>query len=178
MSSDLPRLALRSGPGLTFPGLAAAYLREYLDKIRLAVGRLDDDALWWRPAPGTNSAGNLVIHLTGNLSLWILQGIGGEPYERDRAGEFAAERAGTRDEVLGALSEVVERCVAVVADLEDGDLTARFGVQGYDLDVRAALFHAVEHMSYHTGQIVWIAKQHLARSGAEGFEFYPQHAGE
>lgn len=178
MTTDLPRLALRSGPGRSFPELAAAYLREYLDKIRMAAERLDDDALWWRPATGTNSAGNLVIHLAGNLSLWVLDGIGGETYERDRAGEFAAEHAGTRDEVLGRLAQVVERCAGVVTGLDAGDLDARCGVQGYDLDVRAALFHAVEHMSYHTGQIVWIAKQHLARTGEDGFEFYPHHAGE
>lgn len=173
-----PRLALRIGPGRPLPELAAAYLTEYLDKIRLSLERLDDDALWWRPAPGTNSAGNLVLHLAGNLSLWVLRGIGGEPYERDRAGEFAAERTGTRDEVLGRLAEVVERATEALSRLSPQDLDARLQVQGYETDVRSALLHALEHASYHTGQIVWIAKQRLAADGDEPFEFYPHHAGE
>jgi len=176
VSNETLRLALRRGRGRSFQGLAAAYLTEYLDKIRLAVGHLDDDALWWRPAPGTNSAGNLLLHLAGNLSLWLLQGVGGRPYERDRAGEFAADRSAARDELLDRLGTVVEECAALVEGLAESDLGAPVALQGYDVDARAAVFHAVEHMSYHTGQIVWIAKQHAAASG--GFELYPQHAGE
>jgi uncharacterized damage-inducible protein DinB len=174
--ASLPRLALRRG-ARSFQALAAAYLVEYLDKIRLAVGHLDDDGLWWRPAPGTNSAGNLLVHLAGNLSLWLLQGVGGRPYRRDRAGEFAADRIAGRDELLDRLARVVAECGEVVAGLAPEDLARPVALQGYDVDVLAALFHAVEHMSYHTGQIVWIAKQHAAAAGG-GFEFYPQHAGE
>lgn len=178
----LPRLALSRGPGLSMPQLAAAYLAEYLDKIRLAIGPLDDDALWWRPAEGTNSIANLMIHLQGNLSLWLLQGVGGEPYDRDRAGEFSADR-GVGDSSAGAeelsagLGEVVEACRRVLEDLSPDDLGALVTVQGYRGDLRGVVFHAVEHMSYHTGQIVWIAKLRRAEAG-DGFEFYPQHAGE
>lgn len=175
----LPRLALSRGPGRAFPELAAAYLVEYLDKIRIALAPLDDGALWWRPAPGTNSAGNLVVHLAGNLSLWILGGVGGRPYERDRAGEFAADRsAGSKAEVLDRLAAVVEECGEVLAGLSEADLARPVHVQGYDVDLLAAIFHPVEHMSYHVGQIVWIAKQHLASRGEELFELYPQHARE
>jgi len=175
-TADLPRLALRRG-ARPFVALAAAYLVEYMDKIRLAVGHLDDDALWWRPAPGTNSAGNLLIHLAGNLSLWVLQGVGGRPYPRDRAGEFAADRSAGGEQLLGRLGRVVEECVEVVEGLGPDDLARPVALQGYEVDVLAALFHAVEHMSYHTGQLVWIGKQHALAAG-EGFELYPQHAGE
>lgn len=174
-----PRIALRAGPGRPFPQLAAAYLEEYLDKIRIALAALDDGEVWWRPAAGTNSAGNLVVHLAGNLSLWILAGIGGRPYERDRAGEFAAgPEAGSRDEILDRLAAVVGECREVLEAVDEADLDRRVTIQGYDLDVRAAVFHPVEHMSYHAGQIVWIAKQRLAARGDELFELYPQHAGE
>jgi len=178
----VPRLALSRGPGLSLPALAAAYLAEYLDKIRLAIGPLDDDALWWRPAEGTNSIANLLIHLRGNLSLWLLQGVGGVPYDRDRAGEFSADRSDTNrgaggEELSAGLGEVVEACRRVLEDLSPDDLGALVNVQGYRGDLRGVVFHAVEHMSYHTGQIVWIAKLRRAEQG-DGFEFYPQHAGE
>ena len=46
-------------------------------------------------------------------------------------------------------------------------------IQKYELDGYRALFHTVEHMSYHTGQIVLLAKL----LGAT-LDFYPQHRGE
>lgn len=175
---SLPRLALSTCSGASFQRQAAAYLVEYLDKIRLALDSLDDEMLWWRPAPGTNSAANLVIHLTGNLSLWVLKALGGREYERHRAAEFAADRTAGKGELLAALEEVVEGCGPVLEGLSEEDLGREVDVQGYRCDAFSAAFHAVEHMSYHTGQIVWIAKQALAAKGEAVFEFYPQHRGE
>jgi len=177
-STTLPRLALRRSRGQSFQSQSAAYLTEYLDKIRLAVAELDDDELWRRPAPGTNSAANLVLHLTGNLSLWVLKSVGGEDYERHRSAEFAADKSAGKEQLLTGLAAVVERSCAVLAALSDDDLGRRLDVQGYVCDAFTAAYHAVEHMSYHTGQIVWIAKQALAAAGDEVFEFYPQHEGE
>lgn len=174
-STDLPSLALDQGSGRPFPAVAASYLREYLDKIRLATAALEEDDLWFRPAPGTNSIGNLLLHLTGNLSLWLLSGVGGRPYLRDRAAEFSADKSASRDELLARLTEVVEDAATLVTALDDTDLRRPAAIQGYDTDVLSAVFHATEHMSYHTGQIVWIAKQALARRG-EFLEFYPRHS--
>lgn len=178
MSGELPTTALSHGPARSLPELAARYLDEYLDKIRLAVVRLTDDQLWWRPAPGTNSAGNLLVHLEGNLSLWILGGLGGREVRRDRAAEFSLrgrEGAPGSEELVERLAGVVGECRRVLEESVGEDLSAEVEVQGYRVDRMGALFHAVEHMSYHTGQIVWIVKQ--LRSD-EPLEFYPQHAGE
>jgi uncharacterized damage-inducible protein DinB len=162
-----PRIALARGPAGGLPELASRYLEEYLDKIRVSLERLDEDQIWWRPAPGTNSAGNLVLHLSGNLSLWILSGVGGRPFERHRSEEFAADRSHGRSELLSRLEEVVAACRGVLGSLEAEDLEREAEIQGYDVDVLGAVFHAVEHMSYHAGQIVWIAKS-LTNGGGEG----------
>jgi uncharacterized damage-inducible protein DinB len=114
--------------------------------------------------------GNLVLHICGNLSLWILKGLGDVDYVRDRAGEFQAERALSRDELLALLDETVARCRSV---LDDVNLDRRLSLQGYEVDGTAALYHAVEHASQHTGQVLYIVKQL-----APGFELYPQHADE
>jgi uncharacterized damage-inducible protein DinB len=161
---------------LPLPLIASHYLGQYLDKIRHCVGLLSEDEAWWRPAPGTNSVANLLLHLRGNLSLWVLNALGGETNSRHRGAEFAADRSAGKDEALAALAEAVERCQRVLARLSESDLAAGREVQGYATDGRGALFHAVEHMSYHTGQIVWITKQAVA--GRAAIEFYPQHAGE
>lgn len=179
MSDSVPTTALSRGPAGALPELAARYLEEYLDKIRIAVDRLDDllqdDELWWRPAPGTNSIGNLLLHLAGNLSLWILAGVGGQEYERDRAGEFAATGGEGAEELLARLTDVVAACRRVLEGLEGRDLAEELDIQSYRVDLLGAVFHAVEHMSYHTGQIVWIVKQ---LRPDEPLEFYPLHAGE
>jgi len=178
-ATAVPRLALRRAVDASFQQQAAAYLEEYLDKITLALADLDDAALWWRPAPGTNSAGNLLVHLTGNLSLWVLKSIGGRPYERHRSAEFAAgPEAGSKAELLARLAEVVEGCREILTAVSDADLAVSLQVQGYTMNTLSAVFHAVEHMSYHSGQVVWIAKQALAAQGREIFELYPHHAGE
>ena len=156
--------------------IAGHYLEQYLDKIRHCVSLLSEDEVWWRPAPGTNSVANLLLHLRGNLSLWILNALGGEANPRHRSAEFAADHSATKAEALAGLEEVIERCQGVLARLADAALDEARTVQGYATDGRGALFHAVEHMSYHTGQIVWITKQ--ATAGRAEIEFYPQHQSE
>ena len=156
--------------------LADSYLVQYLDKIELATAALPDAALWWRANERSNSIANLVLHLRGNLSLWILAGLGGEPFDRHRAAEFAARDDTPRDELLAALAATVARCRAVLARLAADELDRERRIQGYAVDGWAALFHAVEHMSYHTGQIVLLAKQLLPPEVE--LEFYPQHRDE
>jgi uncharacterized damage-inducible protein DinB len=176
-AAELPRLALDQPPGRPFPAVAASHLRESLDKIRIATAGLDDGDLWFRPAPGTNSIGNLMLHLVGNLSLWLLAGVGGREFHRDRAGEFAADRTAGRDELLARLSATVDEARALLDSLDDEATRRLVHIQRYDTDVLTAIFHAAEHMSYHTGQILWIAKLRLAARG-RSFELYPRHAKE
>ena len=176
MSSEPVVTALSRGPCPSFHLLSARYLDEYCAKIRVVAEELDEDQLWWRPAEGTNSVGNLLLHLVGNLSLWILQGVGGETYERDRAGEFAASGGPGREELLSGLESVVARCREVLERDRENSLDRQLDIQGYSVDARGAMFHAVEHMGYHTGQIVWAVK--LLLGSRHGIEFYPRHSSE
>jgi uncharacterized damage-inducible protein DinB len=154
-------------------GFADQYWQEYMGKIESAVSPLSEEQVWWRPNEASNSIANLLAHLTGNLSQWVLEGLAGEAYERHREAEFAARGGATKAELLADLRKTVERCRAAVARLGDAELDRPRRIQKYGLDGYAALFHAVEHMSYHTGQIVLLAKM----MGAE-LDFYPQHRGE
>jgi uncharacterized damage-inducible protein DinB len=153
---------------------AVELLGEYLRKIEAAVPLLTESQVWWRANPHSNSIGNLLLHLEGNLSQWLLAGLGGQPYERRRSAEFAAHEGAPARELLARLRDVVQRCIAVAASIDDDALAARHEIQGYARDGFGVLLHAVEHMSYHTGQIVLLVKQ-LAGEG--GIEFYPHLAG-
>ena len=50
--------------------------------------------MWARPNQDSNSVGNLLIHLTGNVTEWILGGVGGRSYKRYRAGELCKRVTG------------------------------------------------------------------------------------
>ena len=152
---------------------ADTYWDEYLRKIEAAVEPLSEEQLWWRANEASNSVGNLLAHLHGNLSQWVLAGLAGEPFERHRSEEFAARGGATKQRLLDDLRATVTRCRAAVARLDDEALSQPRKIQKYDVEGHAALFHAVEHMSYHTGQIVLLAKMLGAR-----LDFYPQHRGE
>ncbi len=106
--------------------------------------------------------GNLVLHLCGNARQWIVAGVAGGEDARDRPAEFAAREGMTAAE----LTEVLERTLAEVDRALEGldlaRLEAPCTVQGIETTGFGALYHAVEHFSMHTGQILWITK---ARSG-------------
>ena len=176
MTAEKPPVtsALSHGATASFPELAARFLEEYTAKIGFALERLPPERLWWRPTAGANSAGNLVLHLCGNLSLWLLASVGGEPFVRDRAGEFAASGGADAAELMRRLRSVVGRCTALLRGLDRDELARPLTIQGYDTNVLGAVFHAVEHMSYHTGQFLYLLKQSLT-PGAERVELYPQH---
>ncbi len=144
---------------------------QYLGKIEACVGLLDAAQVWWRPNAASNSVGNLLLHLVGNLSQWMLAGLGGQSYERHRSEEFAAEGGASPDDLLRELHEVVAQCRLLTRRLGPSDLARTVTIQGRERDGFAIVLHAVEHAAYHTGQIVLITKQ-LVGDTTE-IEFYP-----
>jgi uncharacterized damage-inducible protein DinB len=136
---------------------------DYLPKIRRCLETLPEDDIWWRPNPSSNSVGNLVLHLAGNIRQWIVSGVGGGVDIRKRDREFAA--AGEKEDAgwsRARLSDHLEATLAGVdetlATLDPADLLKRTVVQGMDVTFLEAVFHAVEHFSMHTGQIIYITK--------------------
>jgi uncharacterized damage-inducible protein DinB len=155
----------------TLPQEAHRLFAEYLGKIERCVGLLSTEQLWWRPNPACTSVGNILLHLCGNLSQWVLAGLGGVPFERHRHEEFAAVGGQDGATLLGRLGEVVSACRDVASDLPDETLGQVFVIQGITGTGFGVLLHAIEHMAYHTGQIIYIAKQ-LVGEQVE-VEFYP-----
>jgi hypothetical protein len=68
----LVRQVLGPPIGQPFIDRSRRYLSaEYLPKIRRCLGAIPDQELWWRPGPRSNSIGNLMLHLAGNIRQWI-----------------------------------------------------------------------------------------------------------
>jgi uncharacterized damage-inducible protein DinB len=155
---------------------ADKYFGQYLDKIAHCVSMLSEEQIWWTPNAACNSVGNLLLHLSGNLTQWVLGGIAQTAFERHRSLEFAARETAPKSELMAGLADVVARARHAIREMSSADLTRAIRVQGYDTDGLGVVLHVVEHMSYHTGQIVAITKQ--LQGPAAGIEFYPQHRGE
>lgn len=146
--------------GRRFLELSSEYLtREYLPKIRSAIAGLSQEELWWRPHEASNSIGNLLLHLTGNLRQWVLSGLGGETDRRARQEEFDARDGPTSEELLTRLSAAVESAGKVIREIDPETLQEERVIQGRRVPVMRAVYHAVEHFAGHTGQILLLTKQ-------------------
>jgi len=133
---------------------------EYPRKIQLCLDMLPPDALWRRPDAGSNSIGNLLLHLQGNVRQWIVSSVGGAPDRRHRASEFAATDGSDAVTLFAALRTTLDEADAVIAGLSVDDLASRRTIQGRDVTVFDAVYHVVEHFSLHTGQIILLTKQY------------------
>lgn len=143
---------------VAFLGYAREKLTQNLAQVERCGRLLTDEDLWHRPNAHTNSVGNLVLHLMGNVRQWILGGLRGDACDRDRPAEFAARAACPRAELLADLSRVVLRAEETLRQLDTAALERPHRIQGYDVTGLVAVFHVVEHFSFHTGQIVHITK--------------------
>jgi len=133
---------------------------EYPTKLRVVLGTLPPEALWRRPNDESNSIGNLMVHLAGNIREWIVSGIGGAPVTRNRAEEFSMRGGPGAAEVLALLESSVRDADKVLAGLRDDDLARALTIQGRETTVLAAVYHVVEHFAMHTGQIILLAKMY------------------
>jgi uncharacterized damage-inducible protein DinB len=143
----------------TFLSKARSLLaEEYLPKIEQCLERLSDEEVWWRANEGTNSIGNLLLHLAGNARQWIVSGVGGGPDARVRQREFDERSIIAREELLSLLRKNLAEVDSVLAALDTARLMDRRRIQGYDVTVLEAIFHVVEQFSMHTGQIILLTK--------------------
>ena len=137
-------------------------LTDYLPKIEHCVTLLDDEQIWWRANPESNSIGNLLLHLSGNVRQWIVVGLGGSPDTRDRDAEFAQREIITKDELIKGLRQTLNEADQTLATFDSNRSLERFTIQKADVSALAAIFHVVEHFSMHTGQIIMLTKMFAA----------------
>jgi len=132
---------------------------EYPTKIQRCLDVLPADAIWRRDDDASNSIGNLLLHLSGNIRQWIVSGVGGAPDARQRSAEFDARSGDDATALMARLLDTVREADAVLASLDAQRLTERRTIQGRDVKVLDAVYHVVEHFSMHTGQIILLAKR-------------------
>jgi Protein of unknown function (DUF1572) len=133
-------------------------LEVHLPRVERCLKTLSEDDLWWRPNAASNAAGNLALHLEGNVRQWIISGIANAPDERQRDQEFAERGPVGRRVLLARLKSTASEAGSIIEDLTTHDLSSLYRIQDFSVRGYAAVGHVVEHFAYHTGQIVFITK--------------------
>jgi uncharacterized damage-inducible protein DinB len=133
-------------------------LEQYWPRLRKCVEPLSDEQLWWRPNQASNSIGNLILHLNGNVGQWLVASFNGQEDHRNRPAEFNEQNLISASTLLGQLGATLQQASQVLARLTHADLIAPYEIQGYKVTGLDAVYQVVEHFGLHYGQILYIVK--------------------
>jgi hypothetical protein len=134
-------------------------LDQYWTRLRACVESLTEEQIWWRPNEASNSIGNLMLHLNGNVRQWLVDSFNRRDDKRDRPAEFAAEGGLSASALLDRLGATMQEASGVLARLTEAELLAPYEIQGYHVHGLDAVYQVVEHFGLHYGQIAYITKQ-------------------
>jgi len=131
---------------------------ESLPRILECLDKLTNDQVWWRPNETSNSIGNLVLHLCGNVRQWIGSGLGNLPDHRKRQTEFDERRVIDKETLKNELLNTMSMAKDIISKVPENELLQLRPVQTFEETGLTILIHVTEHFSYHTGQIAYITK--------------------
>src|SRR5665213_1122760 len=148
----------------------AALFRRDLTRLAQELRALPSDGVLWTKPPGiSNSIGNLVLHLEGNLREYIGRQLGGVPYSRRREREFS-EAGLTIDNLLARVEPLATQIPEIISGLSDADLNRVYPEEPFNSPISTAqyLVSLNSHLNYHLGQIDYLRRT-LTGGGAVDF---------
>lgn len=134
--------------------LKALFTRD-LEKLKQEVLAYDSDEVLWRVHGGiNNSAGNLALHLVGNLNHYIGAILGNSGYERNRKAEFSDKDVPV-SEIIRNIDNTIVTISKTLDELTEERLQAEYPIKVLDETLKTSLFlhHLYGHLNYHLGQI-------------------------
>lgn len=134
-------------------------LEQCWPRLRECVGSLSEEQIWWRPNEASNSIGNLLLHLNGNVGQWLVASFEKREANRNRPHEFAERGPTPVAGLLARLGSTLEEAGAVLARLTPEELAATYTIQGKTVTGMEAIYHSISHFILHFGQIAYITKQ-------------------
>jgi len=131
----------------------------YRNVIDSAIRQLSDEEFFAIPADGVNSAAVVIRHLAGNLtSRWTdYLTTDGEKPNRHRDTEFDAWD-GDRASLMEYFESGWQCLIDAIDSLDDDTVTQTIQIRGEDHSVPEAMTRSVNHLAYHVGQIMVIAR--------------------
>lgn len=126
-----------------------------LDKLKNEISSYKKEtSLWVIKKNISNSAGNLTLHIIGNLNHFIGGVLGENGYVRDRDAEFSKKNVPVSD-LLQSIDEVKTTIYNTLEGISEEQLQDNFpfNVFGYEMTTLFFLIHLHSHLTYHLGQI-------------------------
>jgi hypothetical protein len=145
-------------------------LTRELEAFAREVELFPDDESLWKTLPGvTNSAGNLALHVCGNLQHFVGAVLGGTGYVRNRPLEFAT-RAGRREDVARQLRETIPVVATALGRVPESALAALYPEphDGVQLPCGRFLLHICIHLAFHLGQAGYLRRALTGDARASG----------
>lgn len=142
-----------------FKANAIFRLDESFRMIQIACSKITPAQLWLRPVDNGMSLGNQLLHSAGNMRQYIVSSLGETKDNRQRNTEFSTREGATIAQLLESLKNTVEQAKQVIRSAPEAHFLKKRHVQGFSLSGIGVVLHAVEHFSYHTGQIAFWVKQ-------------------
>ncbi|HUL34147.1 MAG TPA: DinB family protein [Candidatus Eisenbacteria bacterium] len=145
-------------------GVRDAFASEYRARaaeLHKWVDPLSEEQFWRNPFSHGNSAGHLVLHLTGNLSYYIGARIAESGYIRNRDLEFSDSRKPPMAEVLQEFDETIALVISTIETQSESDWTAPYTAERDTVAKnRLMLFlRCASHLYHHIGQIIYLARE-------------------
>lgn len=126
---------------------------ESLRMIKICLDKLSENMIWQKPNETTNSIGNLILHLCGNITQYGIASLQGMEDNRNREEEFSVLSGYSKKELFQKLVSTVEEAKNAIKKVSIEELLKKRSVQGFEFSGVGNIVHVVEHLSYHTGQI-------------------------
>jgi hypothetical protein len=139
--------------------LAALFRRDLSRLIQQIEAFPDGEVLWHTHPAITNSAGNLVLHLEGNLREYIGRQLGNIPYSRKRELEFSSKGI-SREELARRIAELKVTIPSVIEGLSSEQIEAEYPeiVLQRGTSTREFLIHLHGHLNWHMGEIDYLRR--------------------
>ena len=134
--------------------LTELYERD-LTKLKSEIEQYSNSSdLWLIDGEVANSAGNLTLHIVGNLNHFLGGVLGGSGYVRDRDREFS-DKDVPREDLVSSIDETRAVLRATFEKLSEEDLAAEYPIQvfGEPMNTGYFLVHLATHLNYHLGQV-------------------------
>lgn len=127
--------------------------------IQRSLDEIAEEEVWLKPNESLNSIGTLILHLCGNITQYVISSLGETKDVRNRDTEFSTTDGLSKEELLVKLETTVDAAKRIIFDASPAQLVKIRSVQGFSFSGIGVILHAVEHYSYHTGQIAFWVKQ-------------------
>ena len=126
-----------------------------LTKLQEEILLYEDERQLWTVAKGiSNSAGNLALHLVGNLNHFIGAELGDTSYVRQRDLEFSSKNI-PRDTLINQIENTKIMINSTLQNLSEDDLQQEYKRRPFEdyMTIEYFLVHLSMHLAYHLGQI-------------------------